>query len=278
VTRIANVLTVAGSDPGGGAGIQADLKTFSALGAYGCAAITALTAQNTRTVTGIHTPPAAFVAEQLDTLLADIRIDAVKIGMVATAEIAAAVAGALARHARGPVVLDPVMVAKGGDRLLDADAVATLRDRLLPLAAVVTPNLPEAGVLLDRPAPDGPAAMEDAAAALTALGPPAVLLKGGHLDGAESPDLLWADGAAHWLPGRRVATANTHGTGCTLSAAIAALLPVSADLPAAVRAAKAYVAGALAAADRLSVGRGHGPTHHFHALWPAPVAQEAPTS
>ncbi|MEQ8968520.1 MAG: bifunctional hydroxymethylpyrimidine kinase/phosphomethylpyrimidine kinase [Azospirillaceae bacterium] len=272
MTRIPNVLTIAGSDPGGGAGIQADLKAFSAAGAYGCAVITALTAQNTCGVSGIHLPPADFVARQLDTLFEDIDIDAVKIGMIATAAIAGTVADALARHAAGPIVLDPVMVAKGGDRLLDTAAVAVLRDRLLPMAAVITPNLPEAGVLLDRPAPEDAEGMAAAAEALAAFGPRAVLLKGGHLAGDTSPDLLWVDGAAHWLPGRRIDTPNTHGTGCTLSSAIAARLPVAPDLVTAVRAAKLYVAGAIAHADRLSVGHGHGPTHHFHALWPEETA------
>lgn len=269
---IPTLLTIAGSDPSGGAGIQADLKTFSALGAYGCAALTALTAQNTRGVDGVQPLPAAFVAAQIDSLAADLRIDALKIGMIERAEVAHAVAEALVRHRLGPVVLDPVMVAKSGHRLLAEEAVAVLRERLLPLAALITPNLPEAGDLLGRPAPDGRAAMLEAAAALRALGPRAVLLKGGHLAGGDSPDLyLDADGPV-WLEAPRIATENTHGTGCTLSAAIAALLPRHDRPLAAVRAGKRYLTAALAAADRLSIsrhpGQGHGPVHHFHALWP----------
>jgi len=264
---IPNVLTIAGSDPSGGAGIQADLKTFCALGAYGAAVITALTAQNTRRVTGVHLVPAAFVAEQIDTLFADVRIDALKIGMVATAEIAATVAGRLSAHGARNIVLDPVMVAKGGDRLLDAEAVDTLRRTLLPLADIVTPNLPEAGVLLDRPAPATLAEMRAAAAALHALGCRRVLLKGGHLGGAASIDLLFDGRETLELPAPRLPTANTHGTGCTLSAAIAALLPQHPDAASAVRDAKAYVTDAIAGGAVLAVGEGHGPLHHFTRLW-----------
>ncbi len=265
---IPTALSIAGSDPSGGAGIQADLKAFSANGVYGMAALTALTAQNTQGVTGVELVPPDFVAAQVAAVFADIRVDAVKIGMVATAEIAAAVAEALATH-RAPVVLDPVMVAKSGDALLAPAAVATLRARLLPLAAVITPNLPEAAALLDRPAPQSRAEMPDIAAALLALGPAAVLLKGGHLEGAESPDYLATAEGGIWIEGPRAPTRNTHGTGCTLSAALAARLAQGEALEAAARAAKAYVAGAIAAADRLGVGQGAGPTHHFHALWPA---------
>ncbi len=265
---IPNVLTIAGTDPSGGAGIQADLKAFSALGAYGCAVITALVAQNTRGVQAVELVQPAFVARQIDCLLADVRIDAVKIGMLATGEIVRVVADALRRHGLTRVVVDPVMVAKSGDRLLDPDAVAALREELLPLAMVVTPNLPEAADLLGR----APAArrdeMPEIAAALLALGPRAVLLKGGHLeDAAESPDLLLSAAGSLTLAAPRIATRNTHGTGCTLSAAIAALLPQRPDLETAVREAKTYLTGALAAADRLSVGGGHGPLHHFHRWW-----------
>jgi len=260
---IANVLTIAGSDPSGGAGIQADLKTFGALGAYGAAVITALTAQNTRTVAAVHLVPAEFVAAQIDTLFADVRIDALKIGMVADAAIAAAIADRLRHHGARNIVLDPVMVAKSGDRLLSADAVDTLRRRLLPLADVVTPNLPEAGVLLDRPAPTTLAAMRQAAADLRALGCRSVLVKGGHLAGAESIDVLFDGRDYREFPAPRLATRNTHGTGCTLSAAIAALLPQRPDTASAVRDAKAYVSGAIAASGALSVGGGHGPLHHF---------------
>jgi len=264
---IPNVLTIAGTDPSGGAGIQADLKAFSALGAYGCAVITALVAQNTRGVQAVELVPPAFVARQIDCLLADVRIDAVKIGMLATGEIVRAVAEALRRHGLSRVVVDPVMVAKSGDRLLDPDAVAALREELLPLATVITPNLPEAADLLGRPMAENRDQMPETAAALLALGPRAVLLKGGHLDGAESPDLLLTADRAVTLSAPRIATRNTHGTGCTLSAAIAALLPQRPELETAVREAKDYLTEALAAADRLSVGGGHGPLHHFHRWW-----------
>ncbi len=264
---IPNVLSIAGSDPGGGAGIQADLKTFAALGAHGMAVITALTAQNTVTVTGVHPVPAAFVAEQIDTLFADIRVDAVKIGMLGVAEVVAAVAGRLRHHRAEAVVLDTVMVAKGGAPLLEPDAVAAIRRDLVPLALVITPNLPEAGALLDRAPPATLDEMRHAVRDLHRLGPRYVLLKGGHLGGATSPDLLYDGSEIIELPAARLPTRNTHGTGCTLSAAIAALLPCRPDVASAVRDAKAYLTAAIAAAGRLSVGHGHGPVHHFHALW-----------
>ena len=264
---IPNVLTIAGTDPSGGAGIQADLKAFSALGAYGCAVITALVAQNTRGVQAVELVQPSFVAKQIDCLLADVRIDAVKIGMLATGEIVRTVADALRRHRLTRVVVDPVMVAKSGDRLLDTDAVAALREELLPLATLVTPNLPEAADLLGRAPAERRDEMPGIAAALLALGPRAVLLKGGHLAEAESPDLLLSAAGSLTLAAPRIATRNTHGTGCTLSSAIAALLPQRPDLETAVREAKAYLTGALAAADRLSVGGGHGPLHHFHRWW-----------
>jgi hydroxymethylpyrimidine/phosphomethylpyrimidine kinase len=270
---IANVLTIAGSDCGGGAGIQADLKTFSALRTYGCSVIAALTAQNTRAVTAIHEVPPAFVTAQLDAVFDDIEIAAVKIGMLSSSAIIAAVAGGLERHGAKNVVLDPVMVAKSGDRLLRPDAVAALKMRLLPLATVITPNLPEAGDLLGIEAPRDEAGMIAAAEALRALGPQAALVKGGHLAAAESTDILADGGEPLTLVAPRLATANTHGTGCTLSAAIAALLGQGMALRDAVRAAKAYLTGAIAAADRLAVGHGHGPVHHFHAWWPEEAGQ-----
>ena len=263
---IPNVLSIAGSDPSGGAGIQADLKAFSALGAYGMAVITALTAQNTQGVRSFQTVEPAFVAEQIDMIFADVRVDAVKIGMVATAEIATAIADRLRHHAVRNVVLDPVMVAKSGHHLLREDAVAALRERLVPLARVITPNLPEAGVLLGNAPPATLADMQHAVRDLHRLGPQWVLLKGGHLDGPDSTDLLFDGKAVTELPGRRIDTRNTHGTGCTLSSAIAALLPRY-DMTEAVRRAKAYLTGTIAASDRLDVGSGHGPVHHFHALW-----------
>jgi hydroxymethylpyrimidine/phosphomethylpyrimidine kinase len=263
---IANVLSIAGSDPSGGAGIQADLKAFAALGAYGMAVITALTAQNTQGVRSFQTVESEFVAEQIDAIFADVRVDAVKIGMVATAEIAAAIADRLRHHAARNLVVDPVMVAKSGHHLLREDAVAALRETLVPIARVITPNLPEAGVLLGAGAPATLAEMRRAVRELHRLGPEWVLLKGGHLAGADSTDLLFDGKTLTELPGPRIDTRNTHGTGCTLSSAIAALLPRF-DMVEAVRRAKAYLTGAIAASDRLTVGSGHGPVHHFHALW-----------
>ena len=261
-------LTIAGSDSGGGAGIQADLKTFSALGAYGCSVVTALTAQNTIGVQGIFAVSPEFVTRQIDSVLTDIAVDAVKIGMLGTPEITTAVAAALRRWKPRHVVLDPVMVAKSGDKLLQDEAVAALRDQLLPLATLVTPNLPEAALLLGLPPAQDREAMATAAHRLRALGPAAVLLKGGHLPGEESPDLLLSGDRSVWLEGRRVATRNTHGTGCTLSSAITALLARGLPLALAVERAKRWLALAIAAADGLAVGHGHGPVHHFHELWP----------
>lgn len=264
---IPNVLSIAGVDPSGGAGLLADLKAFSALGAYGTGVVAALTAQNTRGVTGIHAVPTAFIAQQIDTLFADVRIDAVKLGMLGTAEVALVVADALRRNAARRIVLDPVMVSKSGHHLLSPDAVATLRRELLPLAEIITPNLPEAEVLLNSAPIRTLADMRVAARALHALGPRIVMLKGGHLDGPESVDVIDNGATQMELPAARIQTKNTHGTGCTLSAAIAALLPRHADPLDAIRAAKAYLTSAIAAADQLAVGSGHGPVHHFHQLW-----------
>jgi hydroxymethylpyrimidine/phosphomethylpyrimidine kinase len=263
---IANVLTIAGSDPSGGAGIQADLKTFSALGGYGMSVITALTAQNTRGVRSFQVVDPAFVAEQIDAIFDDVRVDAVKIGMVAIADVAAVIADRLRRHAARNVVLDPVMVAKSGDRLLQDDAVAAIRDQLVPLAQVITPNLPEAAVLIGDTAPATLTAMRQTVCDLHRLGSRWVLLKGGHLGGNDSTDLLFDGTTITALPGPRIETRNTHGTGCTLSAAIAALLPRF-DMVEAARRAKTYLTEALVASDRLDVGSGRGPVHHFHALW-----------
>ncbi len=265
--RIANVLTIAGTDPSGGAGIQADLKTFSALGVYGMSVVTALVAQNTQGVSAIQAVPADFVAAQIDSVFSDIRVDAVKVGMVHTAEVAAAIVAALKRHGAHNIVLDPVMVAKSGDRLLDASAIETVRTGLVPLCDVITPNLPEAAVLLDANEPTDLAAMREAAGALHALGPANVLLKGGHLAGTVSPDVLFNGRTFAEMQAPRVETNNTHGTGCTLSAAIAALLPQRGSTEDAVRAAKDYITEAIRESGRLSVGHGHGPVHHFHALW-----------
>ena len=264
---IPNVLSIAGVDPSGGAGLLADLKTFSALGAYGTGVVTALTVQNTQGVTGVQPVPVAFIAQQIDTLFADIRIDAVKLGMLGTAEVVATVADALRRHGVRRLVVDPVMVSKSGHPLLSPDAVAALRDQILPLAGIITPNLPEAEVLLACPPIRTLDDMRDAARALHALGPRIVVLKGGHLDNSESTDII-DDGTIQFeLPAARIITKNTHGTGCTLSAAIAALLPQQIDPLDAIRAAKAYLTSAIAASGALSVGSGHGPLHHFHNLW-----------
>ncbi len=265
---IANILTIAGSDSGGGAGIQADLKTFSALGTYGASVVTALTAQNTKAVTAIHDIPQEMIAAQLDAVFSDIRIDAVKIGMLSRPDVIEVVAERLRHYGVKPIVLDPVMVAKSGDALLRPEAVSALVVHLLPLALLITPNLPEAGVLLGRDAPHDEATMAKAARDLQALGPKAVLLKGGHLEGAQSFDIFDDGEDRQQLHAERIDTENTHGTGCTLSAAIAALLGRGFALPAAVKAAKNYISEAIRAADQLDVGHGHGPVHHFHALWP----------
>ncbi len=270
-----NALSIAGIDPSGGAGLFADLKAFSALGAYGAGVVAALTAQNTQGVAGVHGVPPAFVRLQLDTLFADVRIDAAKIGMLGTSAIAIAVAeGLLPPISAGRLphlVVDPVMVAKSGDTLLGREAIATLIEAVLPLATVVTPNLPESGVLLgERPA-DTVKEMRRAAERLRRLlrddGRRFVLLKGGHLSG-DAIDLLFDGDRMIELSAPRIATRNTHGTGCTLSAAIAALLAHGAEPEAAVRRAKQYLTEALRQADRLDVGAGHGPVHHFHGWWP----------
>jgi len=269
-----HALTIAGVDPSGGAGVLADLKAFSALGAYGCAVIAALTAQNTRTVTGIHLPPPDFVRQQLETLFDDVRIDAAKVGMLGSAAVTRIVAEALARRPVPWLVVDPVMIAKSGDRLLAADAASMLRDALLPLANLITPNLPEAGALTDTAPPEHVRDMYRLAERLRRLLPDDdrryVLLKGGHLPGSELMDLLFDGDTMLELPGQRIATRNTHGTGCTYSAAITALLPQRGGVALAVREAHAWLARAIAAADRLDITttpEGHGPVHHFHAWW-----------
>lgn len=264
---IANILSIAGSDPSGGAGIQADLKAFSARRTFGMAVITALTAQNTRGVSSVHAVPPDFVAEQIRMVFADIRVDAVKIGMIANAGIAEAVADALQPHRGIPIVLDPVMIAKGGAPLLAPEAMSALRRRLLPLAAVVTPNLPEAASLLGEAEATNREAMERQATALLALGPRAALIKGGHLDGPESPDILANGDDIRWFESPRIRTRNTHGTGCSLSSAIAAELGKRHDIAEAVAAAKTWLSGAISGADALQVGAGHGPIHHFHQFW-----------
>ncbi|PCR08574.1 bifunctional hydroxymethylpyrimidine kinase/phosphomethylpyrimidine kinase [Klebsiella pneumoniae] len=262
-----NALTIAGTDPSGGAGIQADLKTFSALGAYGCSAITALVAQNTRGVQSVYRIEPDFVAAQLDSVFSDVRIDTTKIGMLAETDIVEAVAERLARYRVANVVLDTVMLAKSGDPLLSASAVETLRQRLLPQVSLITPNLPEAAALLDAPHARNEREMLEQGRALLALGCGAVLMKGGHLDDAESPD--WRLHPRRGTAVHRAASADQkyHGTGCTLSAALAALRPRHTDWAATVTEAKAWLSAALAQADSLEVGHGIGPVHHFHAWW-----------
>lgn len=260
-------VTIAGSDSGGGAGIQADLKTFSALGVYGASVIAALTAQNTQGVTGIHDVPPDFIAAQMDAVFSDLKVGAVKIGMLSQPATIEAVAAGLKRHGQTNVVLDPVMVATSGDRLLAPAAIDVLRNVLIPCALVITPNLPEAAALLDAPVARTEAEMRQQGERLLALGPRAVLIKGGHGASAESVDLLVQPNAVARLAAVRVETKNTHGTGCTLSSAIAAGLAKGLDLAAAVREAKAYVTAAIEASARLQIGSGHGPVHHFHAWW-----------
>jgi hydroxymethylpyrimidine/phosphomethylpyrimidine kinase len=263
-------VTVAGSDSSGGAGIQADLKTFAALGVYGASVITALTAQNTQGVRAIHDVPADFVAAQIDAVFDDLDVAAVKIGMLSQATIIETVAKELGRHRARNIVLDPVMVATSGDRLLAADSIEALRQVLIPRALIVTPNLPEAAALTGAGVARNEQEMEIQARELLTLGARNVLIKGGHGSGEESVDLLVGDGDVLRLSAKRVDTKNTHGTGCTLSSAIAAGLAKGLDLKAAARAAKAYVTAAIAAADTLHVGHGHGPVHHFHEIWRTP--------
>jgi hydroxymethylpyrimidine/phosphomethylpyrimidine kinase len=260
-------LTIAGSDSSGGAGIQADLKTFAALGVYGASAITALTAQNTKGVTGIHLVPAEFLRAQIDAVFGDLEVGAVKIGMVAQLASIEAIADALQRWSPRHVVLDPVMVATSGDRLLATEAVEALRKKLIPLATIITPNLPEAAALLDEPVATSEAAIESQGARLLTLGCPAVLIKGGHGEGSDSTDYLIRASGSVALSAPRVATQNTHGTGCSLSSAIAAELAKGAELETAVRNAKDFISAAIASADRFTVGHGHGPIHHFHRLY-----------
>ncbi|OZI62626.1 bifunctional hydroxymethylpyrimidine kinase/phosphomethylpyrimidine kinase [Bordetella genomosp. 11] len=268
---IPNALSIAGVDPSGGAGVLADVKTMSALGAYGCAVIAALTAQNTQGVSHVAPVPAEFVGQQIDTLFADVRIDAVKIGMLGQQPVIQVVAEKLARWRPAHVVLDPVMVAKSGDLLLERTAIGMLREALLPQATLLTPNLPEAGVLLDERPVETVKEMRRVAERLRNKmahdGQRWVMVKGGHLPGDDTIDLLHDGDRMIELPGARLATRNTHGTGCTLSAALAALIPQTGDIPEAARRAKAYLTEAIRHADRLDVGKGHGPVHHFHAWW-----------
>jgi hydroxymethylpyrimidine/phosphomethylpyrimidine kinase len=254
------VLTIAGSDSGGGAGVQADLKTFAAHGVYGTSAITAITAQNTMGVTAVHPLPADLVTAQIEAVAADLEIHAVKTGMLATTATVEAVAAAIASLELPFVVVDPVLVAKSGDRLLEPDAVAALVAELLPRAFVVTPNIPEAEVLAGFSIPNLAAARR-AARKIRALGPRAVVVKGGHLEGPQVVDILWDGDAVVELRGERIPSTSTHGTGCTFASAIAANLALGRTLHDAVAEAHAYVRGAIVNAPGL--GRGRGPLHHF---------------
>ncbi|MBT9371816.1 bifunctional hydroxymethylpyrimidine kinase/phosphomethylpyrimidine kinase [Rhizobium sp. CSW-27] len=261
-------LTIAGSDSGGGAGIQADIKTFSALGAYAASVLTAVTAQNTRGVTAVEDMSPSVIAAQIDAVLGDLAVDAVKIGMVSRAETIGVIAGRLSSFA-GPIVVDPVMVATSGDRLLREDAMAALVGELLPLAHVVTPNLAEAALLTRHPIAAGPEEMIGQARIILGFGAKAVLIKGGHGTSETSTDLLVTHEAVTALAAPRIDTRNDHGTGCTLAAAVTAHLAKGLALAEACRAAKTYLHAALEAGRGLSIGQGRGPVHHFHAWWTA---------
>lgn len=263
---IRNILSIAGTDPTGGAGIQADLKTFGALKTYGMSVITAVVAQNTQGVRSFFSLDPKLVSDQIDCVFEDVRVDAVKVGMVATAAIAETIWSRLCFHGATNIVLDPVMIATSGDRLLRQDAVAAIRSLLVPLAKVMTPNLPEASVLLEIDPIRSVQEMHHYALALRNLGSEWVVLKGGHLrDLPVSPDVLCGGGRTIEFPAPRIETKNDHGTGCTLSAAIAALLPTQ-TVNQAVYNAKQYVNGSISASGELDVGRGRGPLNHFHML------------
>ena len=257
---VAKALTIAGSDSGGGAGLQADIKTFSAMNVYGASVVTAVTAQNTKAVTAIYPIPDEVVAAQIRTVLEDMQIDAVKIGMLGTPSLIAAVADALADY-QGPIVLDPVMVAKSGDSLLADSAIHSLKSSLFARATLLTPNLPEAAKLV------GEGSTEEQANALLALGVGAVLIKGGHADGRTCTDHLFSQTGTQDFSAQRVDTHNTHGTGCSYSSAIAAGLAQGMALSDAVSRAHAWLHKAIVHADELNVGQGQGPVHHFHGLW-----------
>jgi hydroxymethylpyrimidine/phosphomethylpyrimidine kinase len=259
------VLTIAGSDSGGGAGIQADLKTIAANGCYGMSVITALTAQNTVGVTGIHAVPVEFVAAQMEAVLSDIGADAVKIGMLFSPELIRTVAETLRTYNVRTIILDPVMIAQSGDKLLQDEAIDALKKHLIPLACLITPNLPEASVLLGREI-GTTGAIESAAVELAAMGCENVLIKGGHLESDASDDCLYLGPEQRMviLPGERIATRNNHGTGCTLSSAIASFIARGETIENAVHHAKEYITGAIRAGAAYTIGHGHGPVHHFY--------------
>ncbi|WP_151705735.1 bifunctional hydroxymethylpyrimidine kinase/phosphomethylpyrimidine kinase [Nitrincola alkalilacustris] len=273
IADTAIAMTLAGSDSGGGAGIQADLKTFSALGVFGASVITALTAQNTREVRAILPIPADFIRSQIQAVLDDLNVAAIKVGMLGDVATIECVAKALSEYPARPIVLDPVMIAKSGDALLQGDAINSLRSLLLPRASLITPNLPEAARLTDRPEPSTVQQMHDLLPALHSLTDAAILLKGGHLQnlnqesGNQAIDLFSDGTQVIELTSVRYNTGNTHGTGCTLSSAITAFLARQMTLPDAVRAGKHYISNAIKTADQLKVGSGHGPVNHFHEWW-----------
>ena len=265
MTRTRAALSIAGSDSSAGAGLQADLKTFSALGVYGATVVTAVTAQNTRGVTAVHVIPAEIITAQLDAVFSDLSIAAVKTGMLGSEEAIGAAASGLERWARDiPIVVDPVMVSTTGSRLLEAGAERALIERLIPLASLITPNLQEAAALLDLPVARSEDEVKDQAQRLIALGPRAVLIKGGHGEGADATDIFFDGVTFHSYSARRIATANTHGTGCTLASAIAAFLVRGLPLERAIAEAKTYLHEALEHADELDIGRGAGPVSHFY--------------
>ncbi len=268
MVQIPKALTIAGSDSGGGAGIQADLKTFSALNCYGMSAITALTAQNTKGVNNISGVAPSFIKDQLEAVLEDLGADAVKVGMLHSEEVIKTVSANLDQYSVYPIVVDPVMVAKSGDRLLEEEAIEALRNKMIPRATIITPNIPEGEVLLGKEIADE-AGMKASIKELADLGPEAVLLKGGHLTGAKSTDVLYvkSEGEVHSLKSDRIATENNHGTGCTLSSAIAAYLARGLSIAEAVQKAKTYMDEALYNGKEWALGQGKGPVNHFYKWW-----------
>ncbi|MEM7193877.1 MAG: bifunctional hydroxymethylpyrimidine kinase/phosphomethylpyrimidine kinase [Pseudomonadota bacterium] len=264
--KTAIALTIAGSDSGGGAGIQADLKAFSALGVFGASVITAVTAQNTRAVTAVHGIPTDVIEAQIRAVLDDLTVDAIKIGMLSTAGIIDAVASSLETF-EGPIVLDPVMVAKSGDRLLEQNAVDALKVQLMPLATLITPNLPEAAVLLDGVAARDVSEAKEQGLALLEAGARAVLMKGGHAPDENCTDWLVTPEGCESFTATRIDTKNTHGTGCTLSSSVAAGMAKGLSLRDSIADAHSYLHKAIEYSDQLQIGHGHGPVHHFHSFW-----------
>jgi len=259
------VLTIAGSDSGGGAGIQADIKAMSATGSFACSVITAITSQNTQGVSAIFPIPLDHVASQLDAVFSDLNVVAVKVGMLADSNIIKVVADKIKQYQPKHLVIDPVMVATSGDLLLEQSAISTLKEALIPLADIITPNLPEGAALTGKPVPESEADMQDMVEELRALGAKAVLLKGGHLEQDEnSNDLLILPASTALISAKRFPTKNTHGTGCTLSSAIASYLAQGNELTQSVELGKRYISDAIAHADQLNVGQGHGPVNHFY--------------